>query len=395
MDFKEYSAVEKDTQEQAKFRKEVRAFLAKEVTDELRRENETHFFIPPGTIEFQRKLGAKGWLMPELPKEYGGAGLSITERYIIAEEIAASGIRVAGVNSRLTGPVIQRYGTEEQKKEWLPALATGEIRFCLGYTEPNAGTDLAALETTAVPDGEDYIVSGQKLFSTGAHLSTHQLLAVKTNLNVSKYKGISLLMVDLKTPGITINALQTIADERTSEVYYDNVRVPKKNRLGEENAGWSILKDALTIEREVVSNDFVDLDAYVNKLIDYSKETEFHGIPLSKNPLVRQDLAQLTIEVNLLRLFTHRVNWLMRKGISSDSEAAMVKIWSSELAQRASNIGTRIMGLYGQLEPGSKWAPFEGFIELVYRFSVSMTFGGGSNELMRCLMATRGMGLPR
>jgi alkylation response protein AidB-like acyl-CoA dehydrogenase len=221
------------------------------------------------------------------------------------------------------------------------------------------------------------------------------LLAVRTNVDVPKHRGISLLIADLRTPGITISPQWTIADERTDAVFYDDVRVPKKNRLGEENAGWLIIADALTVEREVVSYGHVDARVVVDKLIQYAKETKHNGKPLTEDPLVRQTLAQLAIEANIFRLFTHRLNWLLTKGTLSDWAAAMVKIWSAELTQRAANAGMQIMGLYGQLEPDSKWAPLEGYIELVYRFSVVMSFGGGSNELMRSLMAIKGMGLPR
>jgi len=394
MDFKDYSTAERDTPEQAKFRQEVRDFLDKEVTAELRREAEVNFFIPPGVIAFMRTLGAKGWLMPEWPKEYGGAGLSSAEKSILTEEAAAYGIRL-GSPTDIVGPIVMRYGTEEQKKEWLPKIASGEAIFAIGYTEPNAGTDLAALEMRAIPDGDDYIVNGQKIFSTGAYQSTHHLLAVRTNVDVPKHRGISLFIADLRTPGITISPQWTIADERTDAVFYDDVRVPKKNRLGEENAGWLIITDALTVEREVVSYGHVDARVVVEKLIQYAKETKHNGKPLTEDPLVRQTLAQLAIEANIFRLFTHRLNWLITKGTLSDWAAAMVKIWSAELTQRAANAGMQIMGLYGQLEPDSKWAPLEGYIELVYRFSVVMSFGGGSNELMRSLMAIKGMGLPR
>jgi len=394
MDFKDYSTAERDTPEQAKFRQEVRDFLDKEVTAELRREAEVNFFIPPGVIAFMRTLGAKGWLMPEWPKEYGGAGLSSAEKSILTEEAAAYGIRL-GSPTDIVGPIVMRYGTEEQKKEWLPKIASGEAIFAIGYTEPNAGTDLAALEMRAIPDGDDYIVNGQKIFSTGAYQSTHHLLAVRTNVDVPKHRGISLFIADLRTPGITISPQWTIADERTDAVFYDDVRVPKKNRLGEENAGWLIITDALTVEREVVSYGHVDARVVVDKLIQYAKETKHNGKPLTEDPLVRQTLAQLAIEANIFRLFTHRLNWLITKGTLSDWAAAMVKIWSAELTQRAANAGMQIMGLYGQLEPDSKWAPLEGYIELVYRFSVVMSFGGGSNELMRSLMAIKGMGLPR
>ena len=280
------------------------------------------------------------------------------------------------------------------KREWLPKIARGEVEFSLGYTEPNAGTDLASLEMRAVPDGDDYVINGQKVYSTAAHQATHHWLAARTNIEVPKHRGISLFIVDLASPGITIRPLWTMAGERTSEVFYDDVRVPRKNLVGEENQGWGYIRDALGVERMGVAS-MANTEIIAGELVQYAKETERNGRPLAEDPLVRQSLAQLAIENRIRRLYGYRTGWLMSKGSIPEVEAAIAKVWGNELDQRIANMGMQILGLYGQLESDSKWAQLRGEIEHLYRFTVHLTYGGGSHELMRSLIATRGMGLPR
>jgi alkylation response protein AidB-like acyl-CoA dehydrogenase len=399
MDFKEYTIGEYDTEEQKKFRKEVGEWLDKNISPELiKGTNELRVtaYIP-GQHEFAIKLGTKGWLVPEWPKEYGGAGLPAGYRSIVAEEISTRVLFGPGFLGGLTGgvggPVIMEHGTPEQKKEWLPKIAAG-VQFALGYTEPNAGTDLAGLVLRATPDGDDYIVNGQKMFSTGAHFASYHWLLIRTNPERPKHKGLSILIADLHAPGVTITQMTTIAGERTNEVFYDNVRVPKKNRIGPEGEGWTITRTALVAERGDLGT-FPWPRILVNELIQYAKETKRNGKPLSEDPLVRQNLAQLATEVNILRLFNYRTSWMMEKGLDVSWAAPYSKVYESELSQRIANLGMNIMGQYGQLEPGSKYAQLKGNIELAYRAMVVRSFGGGSNAMLRSIMATRGMGLPR
>ena len=401
MDFKEYSIGAFDTEEQKKFRQEVRDWLDKNVNPRLAQSAEERG-EPPDTdslvvMAFGRKLAAKGWLVPEWPKEYGGAGLTSDQRYIINQEVAARNIELPGhwgnFQGGVPGPTLMRFGTEEQKKEWLPKIAAGAL-FSLGYTEPNAGTDLASLQMRAVSDGDDYIVNGQKMFSSGVHNADYHWLLVRTNVNVPKHKGISLLIADLKSPGITIKEMHTISGMKTHEIFYDNVRIPKKNRIGPEDGGWGITREALSIERASVGSS-PWAPKIVDELIKYAKETERNGRPLYEDPFVRQSLAQLAIEVNILRLFNNRINWMVDKGISPAWAGAASKIWEAETGQRVANSGMQILGMSCQLEPGSKWVPIKGRVELGYRETVVRSFGGGSDELMRSLIATMAMGLPR
>ena len=407
MDFKVERVVPKpvntDTEEGRKLRQEIRDFLDKNLTPEVLAEREAYYGGGPYTKEYRRKLAATGWTAPVVsarwPKEYGGVERAEVESQVIAEELGRSGVGGGGVGLGIVGPVIMRHGTEEQKREWLSRIARGEIEFSLGYSEPNAGTDLASLEMRAVPDGDDYIINGQKVYSTGAHSATHHWLAARTDPDVEKHRGISLFIVDLESPGVTVRPLWTMADERTNEVFYDDVRVPRKNLIGEENQGWPILREALGYERTVVVNIVPGgaggRRSILDELIDYAKETKRNGRPLAEDPVVRQSLAQLAIDSNVRRLHGYRTAWMMSKGVVPEVEASMQKVWGHELDPRMANEGMRLLGLYSQLEPSSKWAPLDGKIELLYRFAVHLTYGGGSHELLRNMMATRGMGLPR
>ena len=399
MDFREYIIGEFDTEEQKKFRKEVGEWLDKNVTPELingTNEVRVTAYIP-GAQAFAKKLGEKGWLVPEWPKEYGGAGLPAGYRSIIAEEISTRVLFgpgfLGGLTGGVQGPTIMSAGTPEQKKEWLPKIAAG-AQFALGYTEPNAGTDLASLGIRGVKDGNDYIINGSKMFSTGAHFARYHWLAVRTNPELPKHKGVSMIIADLQAPGVTITQLTTIGGERTNEVFYDNVRVPQTNRIGPEGEGWSIIRMALTAERGDLGT-FPWPKILVNDLIQYAKETKRNGKPLSEDPLVRQTLAQLATDVNVLRLYNYRVGWMVDKGLDVSWASSMVKIFESELSQKIANQGMNVMGLYGQLEPGSKYAQSKGNFELAYRAMVVRSFGGGSNLRLRNDIATRGMGLPR
>ncbi|MGP8079407.1 MAG: acyl-CoA dehydrogenase family protein [Dehalococcoidales bacterium] len=399
MEFKEYVIGEFDTEEQKKLRKEAGEWLDKNISPELiqgTNDIRVTAYIP-GAHEFAVKLGTKGWLVPEWPKEYGGAGLPAGSRSIIAEEISKRVLFgpgfLGGLTGGVQGPTIMSAGTPEQKKEWLPKIAAG-AQFALGYTEPNAGTDLASLQIRGVKDGNDYILNGQKMFSTGAHFARYHWLAVRTNPELPKHKGVSMIIADLQSPGVTITQLTTIAGERTNEVFYDNVRVPQTNRIGPEGEGWSIIRMALTAERGDLGT-FPWPKILVNDLIQYAKETKRNGKPLAEDPLVRQSLAQLATDVNVLRLFNYRVGWMVEKGLDVSWASSMVKIFESELSQRIANQGMNVMGLYGQLEPGSKYAQLKGNFELAYRAMVVRSFGGGSNLRLRNDIATRGMGLPR
>lgn len=376
-----------------KFRQEVRDFLQKELKEEVIKENEWGQGPGPRTWEFLRKLGAKRWLAPSLPVEYGGMGATHVERFILNDELLyhrAMPTMLCGVG--IVAPTLMLYGNEEQKKEYIPRIARGEIEFALGYTEPQAGSDLAAVDVRAVEDGDDFVLNGQKVFNTGCHYAQYVWLATRTDPSAPKHRGITLLIADLKTPGITVRPLWTMDGERSNEVFYDNVRVPKKNMVGERNRGFYYIATALAFERNFPVGA---LRRIFEELVAYCAETKRNGEPLSKDPWVRQNLAQLKVELEIGHLLATRVVLLTEKGIVPEWQAPMIKLFGTELMHRIGNIGLQIMGPYGLLSEGSKWAPLQGRLEHLYRHASRRMISAGTSEIMRNTIALRGLGLPR
>ena len=389
------------TEEQEKFRQEVREWLNQELTPELREDMESLSWTRIGDKgvssrlrEFNRKLGAKGWLGMNWPKQYGGQERSIIEQFIVIEEMSRQWAVIPNHYAvTMEGPGVLHHGSEEQKSEYLPRICRGEIELALGYTEPDAGSDLAALQMRAVEDGDYYILNGQKVFNTSCHYAEYHWLAARTDVNVAKHRGISMFIVDMKSPGITVRPLYTMAGGRTNEVYYDNVRVPKKNLVGEENRGWFYLVEALDYER-VMTFSPTHLEVMLAELVKYAKETQRDGRLLAEEPIVRQKLAEIAIEIEVARLLHYRVLLMIDKGVIGNYEPALMKLFVSEVGQHLTNIGMQILGPFGQLQENSKWVPLKGRIETGYRATVMHTFGAGSSELMRNIIAIRGFGLP-
>lgn len=385
------------TEEEKKFKQEVSDFLDKEVTEGVVEEMDSGMGYGPHSWELMRKLGARKWLAPSFPKEYGGLGLFHIYRYILLEEldyrnalVVIRGLGMVGVD--MAGPIILRHGSNELKKEFLPRIAKGEIEFALGYTEPDAGSDLSRIAIRAVEDGNDFIITGQKTFNTACHFAQYHWLAARTDPDAPAHKGISMFIVDLKSPGITVSPLWEMSGTRTNEVFYDEVRVPKRYVVGEKNQGWYYMSSALDLERIVTVGN---LERSLEALIAYTKKTLKNGIPLSKDPLVRQELANIAIEINVARNLVRRVVWLQDKGVIPSYESAILKVFVTELYQRVAQIGLEILGHYGQLRKDSKYSVLDGMMEHHFRASFLMTIGGGSSEIMRNIIALRGLGLPR
>ena len=339
----------------------MRDFLKREVTEELIQEAEhgTLIGMGPAIRAFYKKLGEKRWVCPSLPKEYGGMGATHIERLILDEEImyhrATSPMMVG---SQVVGPTLIMYGSEELKHEFLPQIAQGEIEFALGYTEPDAGSDLANLSIRADEKDGYFVVNGGKMFNTGCHYADYVWLAARTDATAAKHRGISLFIVDMKTPGISLNALYTMDSERTNEVFYDDVKVPKKYLVGEKNKGFYYIATALAFERNfpvgMLRRNYEDL-------VEYVKETG-----KNRDPLVRQKLAQLKIELEIAWVFSYHVALLAEEGIVPEWQAPMTKISGTELMWHMGCAGLEILGLYGQLQQGSKWAPLHGRFEHIY-----------------------------
>lgn len=373
---------------------EVRAFLKAEATDELRAETKELGAIYGGKEgrKFIKKFAANGWLTPSWPEEYGGLGTTSKLAFAIREEMGMAGSPMSFVAAHMAGPTIMHFGSEEMKKEWLLTIARGEVEFCLGYTEPQAGSDLAALSIRAVDDGDFYTINGQKTFNTHAHVADYHWLAAITAPDAAKYQGMSIMIVDLKSPGIDIRPMITMAGWQTNEVYYDDVKVPKQNLVGDANAGFYYLMHALDFERMFPLASYGKI---VDEMVEYARETEVDGEPLSKKPLVRQKLAQMRIELEANKHLYYRLAHMLDSDQVPNYQASMQKLFATETAQRIANTGMELLGMFGQLKEGSKHAALGGTIEYLYRTSVVQTIYAGSSEIQRNIMALRGLELPR
>ncbi len=386
------------TKEEEKFRERLSRFLDREVTEEIARQNWEDKGVGPKAREFSRKLCENGFLGMSWPIEYGGQGLPGTYDFILIDELGKRwGAHVPlDVGYTMVGRTILHHGSEEMKKQFLPKIIRGEIEFCLGYTEPDAGSDLASMRMEAIQDGDDFIINGQKTFNTEAHYAEYHWLAARTDPNpkIPKYRGISLFIVDLDAPGVTVEPLWTMSGERTNEVFYDHVRVPQKRMVGEKNRGFYYMMEALDYERNHV---FVParLSPILEDLIQYVKEVEFNGRPLSENPILRDKLAQAAVEIEVAQVLADRSRWLEGSGLPMTYEPEVIKIVTSELEQRLVDIGMEVLGLFSQLEEGSKWVPLRGRIEWHYLHSFMTTIGGGTSEIGRNIIAQRGLGFPR
>jgi hypothetical protein len=280
---------------------EVRKFISQEATPEMMAETYELGGVYGGSEgrKFIQKFAAKGWLTPDWPKRFGGLGASHTVTYMVLDELTYAGAPKSFVGVHYAGPTILRFGSEEMKEKFLPPLARGEIEFSLGYTEPEAGSDLMSLSMLAEDKGDFFLVNGKKIFNTHAHVADYHWLAVRTEPRAPKHRGISLLIVDLKTPGITINPMITMVGPRTNEVVYDDVVVPKTNLLGEKNMGYKYLMVALDFERMFPFGQYRRL---FEDIVEYTKRTVIGGKPMCKNPIIRQKLAQMAIELQVAHL---------------------------------------------------------------------------------------------
>ena len=377
--------------EEEAFREEVRAFLDGELRDR-----------PPGGLEawqfyrdFIKKLAGKGWLTLAWPKEWGGQGAGHMQQLVYNEEVAYQDAPAIDLGSDRVGPTIMLYGTDEQKQRFLPPIVAGEAVWCQGFSEPGAGSDLASLQTRAVQDGDEFVINGSKIWTSLAHLAQWMILLVRTDPDAPKHRGISYFLLDMKTPGITIRPLVDILGQhRFNEVFFDDVRVPRDYLVGELNRGWYVATATLDFERSGIQRMIGNLRTY-EQLVDYARETHQNGSRLLDQQLVRNRLAELKIEFEVGRLLAYRVAWMQGQGFVPNYEASVSKMYGSELAQRLANAGVHILGLGGQLTPGSPWAPLHGSIESLYLSTAALTIAAGTSEVQRNIIAGRGLGMPR
>ena len=384
------------SEEQIRFRDEARAWLQENISEEVKAEVEEEPMEPQGphAKTFLKKLAKSGWLSIFWPREYGGKGLSTVEQTIFINELRRCGGPPLTLTMTSVVPTLIRVGTEEQKEYWMPKILRGEAEFAIGYSEPNAGTDLASLQTKAVRDGDEYVINGQKTWNTFGHVCTHQWLACRTNVEVAKHKGISIFIVPMDNPGIEVRPIECWGDAITNEAFFDNVRVPKDYLIGERDRGWEYMRIALDFERIYIAAIGRNEMMFEN-LLRYCAETVIDGDTLAKRPIVRHRLAELATELEVHRLLGYRIAWLIDQGQEVTKEASQLKVYASEFRQRLADAGMQLIDMYGQLNWRSKYAPFKGELERAYRFVSVEKFGGGTNEIQRDIIAQRGLGLPR
>jgi alkylation response protein AidB-like acyl-CoA dehydrogenase len=349
--------------------------------------------LSPAGERFRSRLAEKGWLTLSWPKEYGGAGRSNIEQAIFQERLSYYRAPGPGVATLISGPTILLFGSDEAKREWLPKIARADIRFWLAYSEPNAGSDLASIQTRAVEDGDDLVINGQKTWSSGAHVSDYAWMLVRTDPNPPAHKGISLVIVDNKSEGIAIRPLINICGFHSfNEVFFDNVRIPKANIIGERNRGWYYAMAALDFERLVVPVG--GFRRTFEELVQWVREMKHDGEALSDEPLIRDKLADIAIDIDVAYMLFWQTAWMLDRGLIPNIEASVLKLVTTELSHKLANTAVDVMGPYGELERGAKWAPLKGRICTGYLDCISALVGAGTSEIQRSIVAIRGLGLP-
>ena len=339
---------------------------------------------------FQKKLSEKDWLAMAWPKEYGGAGASHMRQLVYNEEMAYAGAPVGNMGVAWVGPSLMLYGTDEQKEKYIPRITGADDWWCTFYSEPGAGSDLAALQTRAVRDGDEYVVNGQKIWTSGGHLADWGWLAARTDPDAPKHKGITMFMVDMKTPGIQVRPLINIADRHGfNEVFFEDVRIPADQVVGEVNRGWYHMAVALDFERSGVGA-YSGGRRRVEKMVGLAKQ---RPDLLERRPSVKMELADRAVDIEVGTFLAYRVATMQAAGLVPNHEASASKLFGSEMGQRISQTGMHLLGMHGELRDDSP-----GQIEdyaTGYLSSVSGTIAAGTSEIQRGIIATRGLGLPR
>lgn len=384
------------SQEQLAWRDEIRSFFREALTPELREElwANNNEFCGPLEEEYQKKFAAKGWYGLNWPKEYGGLEKGAIDQNLMLLETLYHDAPQPPQSSTIQGPVIMHHGTEENKKMWLPPIVKSEISFCLGYSEPNSGTDLASLTTRAELVGDEWVINGTKMWTTHAQRATHIWLLARTDRTAPKHKGLSLIIVPKTLPGVTVNSIHTWSEVVTFEVVLDNVRVPKNYLIGEENKGWGYVMDALDRERLMMANS-MDQRRVFEELVGLCNHMVLDGEVLAHRPDVRMRIAELAMDLEVARLFSWSVACRLESGQQLSAEASMAKVFTTELRAKLTDWGSQIIELYGQLNKDDAVAPLRGHMESMYRRAPYQRFGGGTNEVQRDIIAQRGLGLLR
>jgi len=383
------------TAEQHALRRQLRDYLAGLMTPELQEECTAGEGGGPLYRQALRKMGGDGWLGIGWPTEYGGQGRSPIEQFIFSDEVQRAGFPLPFLTINTVGPTIMKHGTDAQKAEFLPRILRGELHFAIGYSEPSAGTDLAALRTRAVRDGDSYVINGSKVFTSLAEFADYIWLAVRTNPDAKKHKGISIFMVDTRSPGYKCTPIWTVSGIRTNSTYYDDVRVPASMRVGAENEGWNLIVSQLNHERIALVTTGPS-ERMLEEVQQWAHGTRLSdGRRLMDQEWVRVKLARVRAKLEALKLLNWRQAWSMAMDTLDFAEASAVKVYGTEFYIEATRELLEVLGHRGFIRKGSPEAVISGRVERMHRAYLVLTFGGGTNEIQRDIIAMAGLGMPR
>lgn len=383
------------TDEQNAFRWEVRDFLTAELGSDWPGVDPDSYFEEENWPRIRRltsKLAERGWLTLAWPTEYGGQGRSHIEQMIYNEETAyfRAPTRDVTIGTELVGPTLMLYGTDEQKARFLPEIANGSAVYCQGFSEPESGSDLASLQLRAEQDGDDYVLNGSKVWTSGAHRATHCYVMTRTDPEAPRHRGISVFIVGMDTPGIEVRPIINMFDVHYfNQVYFEGVRVPEINMVGERDRGWYIAATSLDFERSGVDR-FAANRRNLEELVSFARDNGMGG-----EPVLRNRLAGLWAANEAGTMAAYNVAWMQSQGPVPNKEASVSKLMGSEIAQQIHQLGIQMAGMDGLLVKDSRWATLNGRLATEWMDSISFTIRSGTSEIQRNIIATRGLGLPR
>jgi alkylation response protein AidB-like acyl-CoA dehydrogenase len=383
------------SKEQVALRDELRAYYDALITPAVEEDLRTGEGVGAMSKQVWRQMCADGWAGVGWPKEWGGRGMTPIEQFVFFDESMRAGAPVPMLTINSVAPTIMRYGSEEQKQYYVPKILRGEIHFAIGYTEPDAGTDLAALKTRAVRDGDEYVINGQKVFTSLASGADYVWLAVRTNTEAKKHKGISIIIVPTDTAGFSYKKIDNFGNTNTNITYYEDVRVPVANRVGDENAGWALITNQLNHERVTLCSSGV-VERQLEDVTRWAKDTELaDGRRVIDQEWVQVNLARVHAKLEFLRLANWRVAWLAQSGAPlNPADASSIKVFGTELYMEAARLLMEIMRDQAPISGDSPGAVVRGRVERMLRGMHILTFGGGTNEMQRDLIAIFGLNMP-
>ncbi len=383
------------TQEQKALRAELREYFGRLITPEVRSALKA---LEGGDLyrKIIKQMGSDGWLGVGWPKEFGGLGKTWTEQQIWFDEARRAGAPIPFVTINTVGPALMRLGTDAQKKRFLPGILSGDVHFAIGYTEPDSGTDLASLSTTAVRDGDEYVINGTKIFTSGADGADYIWLACRTDPSVAKHKGITIFIVDTRLAGFSTSPIRIINGGVTCMSYYENVRVPAEMVVGEVNLGWKLITLQLNHERiglAAFSNGAIRL---LHEVIDWAKSTEDEaGGHVADKPWVQMTLAEAYSLLEAMKVMNWKMAWGLEAGEPDPAQSSAAKVLGTEAVIEVYRLLLEVLGSLGTLKMGSAGAVLNGHLEHELRLATVNTFGGGVNEVQRELVAMLGLQMPR